>query len=132
MTEGGDWDKLGRCAVWSGEIADCIHQNHIFCVRADLTRLLPAYLAAYIGSPVGKAYFQSCAKQTTNLASINQRQLRAFPVVVPPLDVQSDFVAKLSRVRSEVTELRRMQAKVRACIDALLPAILDRAYADAL
>ena len=29
-TEGGDPDKLGRCAIWKGQIADCIHQNHIF------------------------------------------------------------------------------------------------------
>ncbi len=132
MTEGGDWDKLGRCAVWSSEVADCIHQNHIFCVRADLNRLLPTYLAAYIGSPTGKAYFQSCAKQTTNLASINQRQLRAFPVAVPPLDVQADLIANVNRVRAEVIELGRVQARVRARIDALLPAILDRAFAGAL
>ncbi len=31
LTEGGDWDKLGRCAVWREEIPNCIHQNHIFC-----------------------------------------------------------------------------------------------------
>ena len=34
LTEGGDPDKLGRGAVWSCEIDECIHQNHIFRVRA--------------------------------------------------------------------------------------------------
>lgn len=29
MTEGGDWDKLGRGAVWDGSISPCIHQNHV-------------------------------------------------------------------------------------------------------
>lgn len=30
LTEGGDWDKLGRGTVWHDEIPNCIHQNHIF------------------------------------------------------------------------------------------------------
>jgi type I restriction enzyme, S subunit len=33
MNEGGDRDKLGRGWVWDGEIADCLHQNHVFRVR---------------------------------------------------------------------------------------------------
>src|ERR1019366_5284521 len=33
LTEGGDFDKLGRGAVWRGEIPYCLHQNHIFSVR---------------------------------------------------------------------------------------------------
>jgi len=30
LTEGGDFDKLGRGAVWEGQIEDCVHQNHVF------------------------------------------------------------------------------------------------------
>ncbi|MBF0294421.1 MAG: hypothetical protein HQL96_04470 [Magnetococcales bacterium] len=35
LTEGGDPDKLGRGAVWHGEVEACIHQNHIFKVRVN-------------------------------------------------------------------------------------------------
>ena len=75
LTEGGDWDKLGRGTVWAEEIPRCIHQNHIFRVRVPPDRFDPYFLAAYIGSPHGKLYFQLSAKKTTNLASINQQQL---------------------------------------------------------
>ena len=33
LTEGGDFDKLGRGAVWHSEIKKCVHQNHVFVVR---------------------------------------------------------------------------------------------------
>lgn len=33
MTEGGDIDKLGRGTLWNGEIAEMLHQNHVFAVR---------------------------------------------------------------------------------------------------
>ena len=33
ITEGGDWDKVGRTAVWAGAIPLCLHQNHVFRAR---------------------------------------------------------------------------------------------------
>ena len=33
VTEGGDWDKVGRTAIWRSEIEICLHQNHIFRMR---------------------------------------------------------------------------------------------------
>src|SRR5579862_4022084 len=35
LTEGGDFDKLGRGTMWRGEIDGCLHQNHIFVVRTQ-------------------------------------------------------------------------------------------------
>ena len=35
LTEGGDWDKLGRGTVWHEEIPNCIHQNHLSRPRED-------------------------------------------------------------------------------------------------
>ena len=32
VTEGGDPDKLGRGAIWRGQVERCIHQNHVFRV----------------------------------------------------------------------------------------------------
>ena len=33
LTEGGDYDKLGRGALLEEDIGECIHQNHVFRVR---------------------------------------------------------------------------------------------------
>ena len=88
LTEGGDLDKLGRGTIWRGQIKNCIHQNHIFRLRVNTNEFYPEFLAAVIGSPTGKTYFQAASKQTTNLASINQRQLKAFPVFKPSLPAQ--------------------------------------------
>lgn len=86
LTEGGDFDKLGRGSIWNGEIPDCVHQNHVFAVRVvDRAVLLPEFLACEIQSSRAKNYFLSCAKQTTNLASINSSQIKELPVLVPPL-----------------------------------------------
>jgi type I restriction enzyme, S subunit len=88
LTEGGDFDKLGRGSLWYDQIKPCLHQNHVFVVRVDKNKLIPYFFSQQVGSSYGKAYFLSCAKQTTNLASINSTQLKEFPVILPPLREQ--------------------------------------------
>src|SRR5258706_2795118 len=56
LTEGGDFDKLGRGTMWRGEIDGCLHQNHIFVVRTDRKHLLPEYLEWLTNSPYGRRY----------------------------------------------------------------------------
>ena len=93
MTEGGDPDKVGRGAIIKNPLENSIHQNHIFRVRLDKSELLPAYFAEYLQHQKAKRYFLGCAKQTTGIASINMRQLRALPVLIPPLSLQNQFAA---------------------------------------
>jgi type I restriction enzyme S subunit len=98
LTEGGDYDKLGRGARWRGEIENCIHQNHIFRVRVDQEKLVPEFFEAYLQTPFTREYFLRCAKKTTNLASINSTQLRALPIHIPPIAIQERFRSVLYRI----------------------------------
>ena len=99
MTEGGDPDKLGRAAVWNGELVYCAHQNHVFRVRPHTEVVLTDYLREIVGSAYGKAYFISVAKRTTGIASINKSQLGDFPVPVPPVSRQALYAATIQRFR---------------------------------
>ncbi len=94
MTEGGDFDKLGRGCIWEGQIEPCVHQNHVFAVRVTSSQLRNDFLEKLTASPWGRRYFLSCSKQSTNLASVNTSQLKAFPVLLPPVPEQR----KLSRI----------------------------------
>lgn len=98
LTEGGDPDKLGRGTLWRNELPECIHQNHIFRVRLNTAELHPLFVSWLVGSQRGKRYFLRSAKQTTGIASINMTQLRGFPLLVPPVPLQRDFVAAAGRV----------------------------------
>ncbi|MDX2286075.1 MAG: restriction endonuclease subunit S [Bacteroidia bacterium] len=113
MTEGGDFDKLGRGTIWKGEIPKCVHQNHIFAVRPDPNQVLPYYLASYSGSPRGKQYFIASSKQSTNLASINSTQLKAFPLPLPPLAEQRKIAAILSTWDRAIGQTEALLAQLR-------------------
>ena len=93
MTEGGDPDKVGRGAIIREPLENCIHQNHIFRVRFNERDILPVFFAEYLQHQRAKRYFFGCAKQTTGIASINMKQLRNLPVLMPPLELQRQFAA---------------------------------------
>lgn len=124
MNEGGDFDKLGRGTVWEGQIDDCLHQNHVFKVRCNRALLNPYYLAFYSASAIGKAYFVQASKQTTNLASINSTQLKAFTIALPPQDEQTKIVAHIqvyeARLTNEMKRFDKLMYQKSALMDDLL------------
>ena len=114
MTEGGDFDKLGRGTVWRAEIPGCLHQNHVFAVRPDRSQVLPEFLSLWTRSRVGRRYFARCSKQTTNLASINSSQVKAAPIFLPRLTQQHWFASLASDMdRAERSAHLLLEAKRR-------------------
>jgi type I restriction enzyme S subunit len=96
MTEGGDFDKLGRGFVWEAQIPGCLHQNHVFAVRPKQDFLLPHYLAALMTSAHGKIYFTYTSQQSTNLASTNSTKLGNFPIPLPSVERQKSILQSIA------------------------------------
>jgi type I restriction enzyme S subunit len=124
LTEGGDPDKLGRGSLWNEEVSECIHQNHIFRVRITDSLITPLFLNWLIGSKRGKRYFLKSAKQTTGIASINLRQLRAFPILIPPIDLQLRFASAIEESSGLTTEMQQS----RSALDHLFASLQYRAF----
>ena len=124
MTEGGDFDKLGRGDVWKGQISPCLHQNHVYAVRPDASKLNSYYLAAFASSEQGRQYFLACAKRTTNLASINSSQLKAFPVLLPPLEVQQYIADANDAANSKIATLTTQQTHYQSLKRGLMQKLL--------
>lgn len=106
ITEGGDWDKVGRTAIWRGGVDNCLHQNHVFKARVPSSSLLNEWVELVFNSGIGRDYFAGASKQTTNLASINMTQLRGFPMPIPPLDEQRAVLAKLDALTEQAGNWR--------------------------
>jgi type I restriction enzyme, S subunit len=116
MTEGGDFDKLGRGYIWEGQIAGCLHRNHIFVVRPVPTLLNAHFLSAVMASGYGRAFFTATSKQTTNLASTNGTTLGNFPVPLPPRHEQDQILRFVDTGSGRVD---RLVQKISNAIDRL-------------
>ena len=125
FNEGGDRDKLGRGWVWQGEIDNCIHQNHVFRARLTNGAFEPKFVSIH-GNTFGSGWFERMGKQTTNLASINLRTLKAFPIPVLPIEEQRSRVLEVERQTAAmgylVAEIERSDRRAAQLRSAILAA----------
>ena len=68
------------------------------------------------------------ARTTAGQYNVSLGRLRAAEIPVPPLPEQRRIVAELDALQLQVDALKRLQAETSVELDALLPAILDRAF----
>ncbi|MGS0603823.1 restriction endonuclease subunit S [Xanthomonas oryzae pv. oryzicola] len=127
ITEGGDWDKVGRTATWRDELPECLHQNHVFRARAVITDWEPRWAEMYLNSASAREYFAGSSKQTTNLASINMTQLRACAFPLPPLAEQHRIVAKIDQLMALCDQLKSRLSKARQVHECLANALIGQA-----
>ena len=136
FNEGGDRDKLGRGWVWQGQIADCIHQNHVLRARLKTADFDPWFVSIWGNGDFGRQWFELNGSQTTNLASLNLSTLRVFPIPVVPLADQRrvvdlwmafDSVSRRARdVESATTALRATLLADLLSGDHEIPSSYDR------
>ena len=131
MAEGGDADKVGRCAIWNNEIPGCIHQNHIFRLRIfDKSLVAGKYVIEYLNSPLNQKYYESSSKQTTNLASINKTIARSTPIALPPFQEQEEICRKLVSINSHINELQQSINQKKEGLEQLNHSILKNAFGE--
>ena len=94
----------------------CVHQNHVFAVRTDRSRLLPDFFAYEVQSD-GKAYFLKVAHKTT---AINSTKLKAFPVLIPTLGEQREIVSLLETIDRKIDLHQRKRTVLEELFKALL------------
>lgn len=120
-------ELVGKCAVFDLQ-RDFAFASYLIRLRLDTDKADSRLVASYINSPAGRAYMFSERKQMTGQANVNATKLKALPIALPPLAEQRRIVAELDALQAEVDALKRLQAEIAAELDALLPALLDRAF----
>ena len=111
VTEGGDIDKLGRGAVWQGQVERCIHQNHIFALRSTNSSVTMDFVSTVFGSDYGRYYFTQTANKTTNLASTNSTKLGNFVIALPPKQEMNQILNYLKTATQKTTHAITLQTR---------------------
>jgi len=124
----GSADQIGRTALFSGEIEDCVHQNHVIRIRPNPKWILPDYLNGFLNSPPGQKQMHERSRTTSGLFNLSVGRIKSINVPLTPLNDQQRIVINLREMRKKLDALKRHQAETAAELDALLPAVLERAF----
>ena len=111
----GSRKELGRVALWSGEIPECVHQNHIIKARLDQTRACPEFIAEWFNTEVARMHFFRNAKTTSGLGTINSTEVRIAPVSLPEdTATQVAIVRNLRKGRDRAASKRKQASELRS------------------
>lgn len=124
----GNPNEIGRAALWTGEIAECVHQNHLIRVRFDPSKAVPAFVCAYLNSPGGRRHLVRAGKTTSGLNTISVSNVREAPIALPALTAQRAFAERLS----DIDRLKSKHYLALTESDALFTTLQERAFSSGL
>jgi type I restriction enzyme S subunit len=123
----GSRSEIGRCALWAGEIADCVHQNHIIRLR-PLDGLHSEYLNLYLNSPVGQTVIQLVASSTSGLYTLSVGKIQKLPVALAPTAEQEQIAEKVAELFSVVEHVQVDLGRKADSVGGLRQSILRQAF----
>ena len=119
---------IGEAAVVDKEIEFAIYVS-LALIRPDPSVLIPEYLVQWLNSPIGRSHSrENTLGKGHSQGNLNLNLLRSFPIPIPTLDKQRLIVAELDALQVKINAVKTLQAETAAELDALLPAILDKAF----
>lgn len=123
----GSIEQIGRVAMWSGEIADCCHQNHLIRWRAGAC-VLPKFVLFFLLSPEGRRQIEAVASSTTGLHTLSVSKISELQLPVPSLELQVEIVRRVESLFAYADRLETRLAQAQTAVDRLTPSLLSKAF----
>ena len=119
----GNPNEVGRCAIWQGEIKNCVHQNHLIKCR-PLNKKISNYILMFLNSPVGTDEMRRLAVTTSGLYNLSVSKIRGVGLLLPPLLEQHRIVAKVDQLMALCDQLEQQIDQATQKQTALLNAVI--------
>jgi len=106
---------------------DFCFQRHVAILKPDLKTANPHFIWHMLRS---RTVLDRAWASTTGSAqpTIPLRAIRELPIPLPPLNEQARIVAELDALQTKVDAVKALQTETAAELDAMLPAILHKAF----
>jgi type I restriction enzyme S subunit len=124
VREGGG---TGKCALVTPGPKFSLGQR-VMMLRPRVEVVDPRYFLYQLLSPViQEDHIQPLSKGSAS-PHLNIGALRRFPFVLPSVEDQKKIVAEFDRLQAQLDVVRKLQAETTAELNAMLPAVLDKAF----
>ena len=127
----GSPQQIGRAACWEGEIADCVHQNHLIRVRPGPT-LVPRYLALYWNAPHTASVLRDVASSTSGLYTLSTAKVKSIPIPLAPLPEQQRIAEEVHQHLEASSRLERSIQRTLRRLRAVRRSVLAMAFSGQL
>jgi type I restriction enzyme S subunit len=121
-------DFLGKCGLVQKIYENTIYECNMIRMRPNRSLVHPTYLTAFLCTQFVKNQILNRAKKAVNQASINQQDVKALSILLPPLALQQQF----ANIVESVERIRQRQVESGCEIERLCEGLMARAFAGEL
>jgi type I restriction enzyme S subunit len=121
-------EHLGKCVVVRPGLRRWAFDSHLMRIRLNRRMIEPVYVRELFRTPGGRQIFLRSTRKTTVQYNINTKELRALRIPVPPIDLQRDFVARVS----ELEAIQRVEESSQELTGQFLSSLQHRAFSGQL
>lgn len=123
----GSKDQIGRVAVWTGAIPNCVHQNHIIKGR-PYGNMLSSFALFYLISGGGRKQIVEVAKSTSGLYTLSTNKVKNLLIPVCSLEKQKMLLDTIESRLSVCESIEQTMDTALAQAAALRQSILKQAF----
>jgi len=124
VREGGG---TGKCALVLAEHRFSLGQR-VMMLRPDQDKVLPKFMLFQLLSPtIQEDHIQPLSKGSAS-PHLNIGSLRQFPFFLPSVQEQAQIVSDFEELQAKLDAVKALQDETAAEMEAILPAILDKAF----
>lgn len=123
--------RLGQAAIIPNGLECCLGRR-MGLVRLDAKRVEPRFFVFQYIAPPFREFLGSKTVRGATVDRISLKEFPSFPILLPPLKEQKQFVAKLNALAAEIQRLESLYQQKLAALDELKKSLLHQAFSGAL
>ena len=117
-------EYLGKSALIPRLLEPVIFESNMIRFRLDRKYACPRFIVEFLQTPFIKSQIRTGTKDAVNQSSINQQDVKAFQIRVPPLPLQQEFARRVEAIEHLKTTHRESLAQ----LGALFASLQHRAF----
>ncbi len=117
-------EYLGKSAIIPALSEPVVFESNMMRFSLRKSRTVPEYIVQFLQTPYIKAQILSASKNAVNQSSINQQDVKALTLNLPPLSIQYEFLERLKAT----SHMRRELAISAGTADSLFASLQHRAF----
>lgn len=113
-------EYLGKCAWITGMLEPTVFESNMMRFHADESIVDPCYMTRLLCSTFINKQILNRAKKAVNQASINQRDVQSFSILLPPIELQKSFSTFVAQVDKSKVAVQAALDKAQLLFDSLI------------
>jgi type I restriction enzyme S subunit len=124
----GSAELIGRCAVVSNLLEPTAFASYLIRIACNQSLVHPDYLQLTLKHLRSDGQLFDLARTTAGQYNVSLGRLRAARLPVPSLPEQKSVLKHMQALQSKLDSLKQLQSQTATELDAMLPAVLDKAF----